>query len=170
MVTENMIDQEQMLAVEQIKDALCEVMDPEIPVLSVIDLGIIQDVTVADGTATVKMTPTFTACPAIAMMQGQIREKILALGFETVNVVVDHTVGWNSDRMTDAGKLKLEQFGLGIPNRHHGNFSLEDIEQSSCPHCKSTNTTMNSLFGSTLCRSIHFCFDCKQSFERFKPI
>ena len=155
---------------EDILIALQEVMDPEIPVLSVVELGIIGDIEVSNNLVTVKMIPTFTACPAIKMMQQQVRDKILSLGFEKVNVVIDHSIAWNSDRMSEAGKRKLEKFGLGTPLRHDGNFDLQDIEQSKCPHCGSTNTTMNSLFGSTLCRSMHFCFDCKQGFERFKPL
>ena len=155
---------------EEILEALYEVMDPEIPVLSVVDLGIIEDVVIEDDGVTVKMIPTFTACPAIRIMQQQIKEKVLSLGFEEVTVIVDDSVSWNSDRMSEVGKRKLEKFGLGIPNRHHGEFSLQEIEHSKCPHCGSSDTTMNSLFGSTLCRSIHFCFNCKQGFERFKPL
>jgi ring-1,2-phenylacetyl-CoA epoxidase subunit PaaD len=155
---------------EEILESLREVMDPEIPVLSVVDLGIIEDVLIEDDAITVKMIPTFTACPAIKIMQQQIREKISSLGFEDVKVIVDDSVTWNSDRMSEEAKRKLEKFGLGIPNRHGGQFSLEEIEHSKCPHCGSSDTTMNSLFGSTLCRSIHFCFACRQSFERFKPL
>lgn len=159
-----------MNEIEAVMVSLESVMDPEIPVLSVVDLGIINDVFIEDEIVTVKMTPTFTACPAIKIMQQQIKEKVLSLGFKDVKVVVDNSVAWNSDRMSDEGKKKLEKFGLGIPNRHGGEFSLEEIEHSKCPHCGSSDTTMNSLFGSTLCRSIHFCFHCKQSFERFKPL
>jgi len=155
---------------EEILEALHQVMDPEIPVLSVVDLGIIEDVAIEDDAVTVKMIPTFTACPAIKLMQQQIKEKISSLGFQEVKVIVDDSVSWNSDRMSEEGKKKLEKFGLGIPNRHGGEFSLEEIEHSKCPRCGSSDTTMNSLLGSTLCRSIHFCFNCKQSFERFKPL
>ena len=155
---------------KEIINSLQQVMDPEIPVLSVIDLGIIGDVEVSEDVVTIKMIPTFTACPAIKMMQQQIKEKISSLGFESVVVEIDNSIAWNSDRMSEEGKKKLEQFGLGTPLRHGGNFNLQDIEQSKCPYCGSTNTSMNSLFGSTLCRSMHYCFDCKQGFERFKPL
>ncbi|MEO5673190.1 MAG: 1,2-phenylacetyl-CoA epoxidase subunit PaaD [Chitinophagales bacterium] len=159
-----------IISAEEILSSLSEVMDPEIPALSIVDLGIIEDVLIEDECVTVKMLPTFTACPAIKMMQQQVREKVLSLGFENVNVIIDDSVAWNSDRITEEGKIKLEKFGLGIPNRHGGEFSLFEIEHSKCPHCSSEDTTMNSLFGSTLCRSIHFCFSCRQSFERFKPL
>src|SRR5712671_550421 len=129
---------------KEILEALHQVMDPEIPVLSVVDLGIIEDVVIEDDAVTVKMIPTFTACPAIKLMQQQIKEKISSLGFREVQVIVDNSVAWNSDRMSEEGKKKLQKFGLGIPNRHGGEFSLEEIEHSKCPHCGSSDTTMNS--------------------------
>jgi len=155
---------------EEIIEALKQVMDPEIPTLSVVDLGMIGDVKIENNSVRVNLIPTFTACPAIKFLQQKIREKISSLGFENVEVIKDTSITWNTDRISESGKKKLEQFGLGTPQRHGGNFSLEDIEHSKCPHCGSSNTTMNSLFGSTLCRSIHYCFDCRQSFERFKPL
>ena len=165
-----MITEDQIIVEEDILKALREVMDPEIPVLSVVDLGIIREVLIEDDKITVKMLPTFTACPAIKIMQQQIKEKIAEFGIENVSVEIDNRSSWNSDLMTEEGKKKLQEFGLGTPLKHNGQFSLTDVEHSACPHCRSTNTTMNSLFGSTLCRSIHYCFDCRQSFERFKPL
>ncbi len=150
--------------------SLQEVMDPEIPVLSVIDLGIIEDVIIHGDSVIVMMLPTFTACPAIKLLQSQIKEKVMSLGYGNVEVKVDDAIAWSSDRMTPEGKIKLEKFGLGTPLHHGGDFDLAAIEHSGCPHCGSANTTMNSLFGSTLCRSMHYCFDCKQGFERFKPL
>jgi len=155
---------------EDILQALREVMDPEIPTLSVIDLGMIGDIVMEDNNVTINLIPTFTACPAIKLLQQLIKEKISSIGLVNVSVVKDDSVIWNTNRISESGKKKLEQFGLGTPQPHDGNFSLEDIEHAGCPHCGSINTTMNSLFGSTLCRSIHFCFDCRQSFERFKPL
>lgn len=155
---------------EAILEILQEVKDPEIPTLSVVDLGIISEIILNEEEVIVKMMPTFVGCPAIHLMQEQIREKILFLGIQKVKVIIDYEITWSSDRISEEGKKKLEKFGIGSPASHNGNFSLKDLETSRCPHCKSSNTTMNSLFGSTLCRSIHFCFDCKQSFERFKPL
>lgn len=155
---------------ELVLSSLREVMDPEIPVLSVVDLGIIEDIIINEDSVIVMMLPTFTACPAIKIMQSQIREKVMSMGYANVEVKVDDAIAWNSDRMTEEGKQKLEAFGLGTPLHHGGEFDLSAIEHSKCPHCGSANTTMNSLFGSTLCRSMHYCFDCKQGFERFKPL
>ena len=160
-----------IISEKEIINSLEQVMDPEVPVLSVVDMGIITEVKIIDeASCTVKMIPTFTACPAIREIKNLIKEKVVSLGFEKVEVEIDETVSWNSDRISERGKLALKNFGLGIPVRHGGNFSLDDISKSACPHCGSNDTTMNSLFGSTLCRSIHFCFSCKQSFERFKPV
>jgi len=155
---------------EEVLTILREVMDPEIPALSVIDLGIIGDIEIKNERVSVKMIPTFTACPATRIIKQQITEGLNKAGFEEVEVEIDSSVPWNSDRITEEGKRKLKAFGLGAPLRHEGTFHLSDIEQSKCPHCGSINTTMNSMFGSTLCRSIHFCFDCRQGFERFKPL
>jgi ring-1,2-phenylacetyl-CoA epoxidase subunit PaaD len=155
---------------EDILNALQEVMDPEIPVISVIELGIVGDITIEGNGVKVKIIPTFTACPAIQLMREQIKEKVLSLGFGNVEVELDHSIPWNSDRITEKGKTQLTNFGLGTPLHHHGDFNLDDIQHSKCPYCGSIETTMNSIFGSTLCRSMHYCFDCKQAFERFKPL
>lgn len=166
-----MVADEKIISVEEIYSALETVMDPEVPVLSVVDMGIITEVKIAgEESCLVKMIPTFTACPAIRMIKDSIKTKVESLGFKNVTVDIDESVSWNSDRISEKGKLALKNFGLGTPIRHDGNFSLDDISKSKCPHCGSEDTTMNSLFGSTLCRSIHFCFSCKQSFERFKPV
>lgn len=150
--------------------ALQEVMDPEIPVLSVVDLGIIEEVILRNGEVTVLMLPTFTACPAIKMMQSEIKSKVQSLGYENVQVKVDDSVAWHSDRISEKGRKALEAFGLGTPVKHGGAFNVAEIEHSQCPHCGSSNTTLQSMFGSTLCRSMHFCFNCRQAFERFKPL
>ena len=155
---------------DEILKSLEQVMDPEIPTLSVIDMGMITGVEETSAGVRVKMIPTFMACPAIHVIKNSIQKKVESLGFENVEVMIDSSITWNSDRITPTGKKLLENFGLGTPNRHEGKFGMEEIAHSKCPHCGSENTTMNSIFGSTLCRSTHFCFDCKQAFERFKPV
>src|SRR5262245_22376732 len=150
-----MVLTDKVVSTQEVMEALQEVMDPEIPVLSVVDLGIIAGVHLEEDFARIKMIPTFTACPAIQVMRKQIKEKVVSLGFEQVEVEVDKSISWNSNLMSEEGKRKLKQFGLGTPLRHNGDFDLKDIEDTACPHCGSQNTTMNSLFGSTLCRSVH---------------
>ncbi|MBL0308957.1 MAG: phenylacetate-CoA oxygenase subunit PaaJ [Bacteroidetes bacterium] len=152
------------------------VKDPEIPVLSVIDMGIITAVQISNPkpetrNAIVIMTPTFVGCPAIEVMKKNIYEEVKKLGFDEVKVQVDFDVKWTSDRMKPEAKIKLEKFGLAPPpEMKDEELSEEMLNRVRCPHCGSTDTTLRSSFGSTLCRAIRFCFNCKQGFEQFKPI
>ncbi|MFK7904957.1 MAG: 1,2-phenylacetyl-CoA epoxidase subunit PaaD [Chitinophagales bacterium] len=157
---------------EQIMEALFEVKDPEIPVISVVDLGIIPKVSMdKTGCATVTMTPTFTACPATQVMQSEIIAAVEALDFvEKVVVKVDFSIPWTSDKISELGCKQLKEFGLAPPNKHHGDLDMNSIAEVKCPHCDSDHTSLKILFGTTLCRSNHFCYDCKQAFEAFKPI
>lgn len=160
-------------AEEQIWQALQMVKDPEIPVISVVDLGIITSVsyTEPDGLAEVVMTPTFTACPATKYMQTEIEQCVAALPFvRQTRVTIDFSIPWNSNRITETGKQQLKTFGLAPPPKYTGELGIETIAQANCPHCGSANTSLNLLFGPTLCRSMHFCYDCRQAFEAFKPV
>ncbi|MDB5284302.1 MAG: phenylacetate-CoA oxygenase [Bacteroidota bacterium] len=155
--------------------ALENVKDPEIPVLTVVDMGIITAVQQTTDnrqrtTCIVTMTPTFVGCPAIDVMKKSIYEEVKKLGFDTVEVKVDFETAWTSDRMSEEAKTKLEKFGLAPPPHINGELTEEQLNNVRCPHCGSTDTTLRSAFGSTLCRAIRFCFNCKQGFEQFKPI
>ncbi|MEZ4888967.1 MAG: 1,2-phenylacetyl-CoA epoxidase subunit PaaD [Chitinophagales bacterium] len=167
MPTSNILTQE-----EQIFEALYEVKDPEIPVISVVDLGIIPKVSIdAEGCVVITMTPTFTACPATQVMQNEIIEAVESLDFVSkVIVKVDFTTPWTSDNISETGRQQLKEFGLAPPNKHHGKLDLDMISDVHCPHCGSDHTSLKILFGATLCRSTHFCYDCKQAFEAFKPV
>lgn len=154
----------------QIWDLLQEVKDPEIPAISVVELGIITHVDVDDAKITVTMTPTFVGCPAIDMIQRQIEVKIRKSGFENVTVNIDYDTHWTSNRISEEGRKKLKEFGLAPPIRSEKELSIEELAKVKCPFCDSPNTTLNSPFGSTLCRAIHFCWDCNQGFEQFKPV
>jgi ring-1,2-phenylacetyl-CoA epoxidase subunit PaaD len=156
---------------EKILSILQEVKDPEIPVLSVVDMGIITQVDAENfGCAKVSMTPTFVGCPALEMMKNQIQQVLEHAGFERVEVNVDFETRWTSDRMSAEAKKKLETFGIAPPAEINEEVSMDALNRVRCPHCGSTDTTLNSPFGSTLCRAIRFCFHCKQGFEQFKPI
>jgi len=163
---------ENKITEQEIWKALENVSDPEIPVISVIDLGIISGVNIgADGKVTIKMTPTFAGCPAIKYMQDDIKAKMQTLtGAENVAVLVDFENRWNSNKITEKGRAALKNFGLAPPVRYAKEFRVETLAQANCPYCGSANTTFKTPFGSTLCRSIHYCNDCKQSFEQFKPL
>jgi ring-1,2-phenylacetyl-CoA epoxidase subunit PaaD len=156
--------------------ALEEVKDPEIPVISVVDMGMITNVellTTDNGQQAVRvtMTPTFVGCPAIEVIKQDIRGQLLKAGFAEVTVNVDFENRWSSDRMKPEAKVKLEKFGLAPPPElKDEELSEEVLNRVRCPHCGSADTTLRSSFGSTLCRAIRFCFHCKQGFEQFKPV
>jgi ring-1,2-phenylacetyl-CoA epoxidase subunit PaaD len=151
--------------------ALETVTDPEIPVISVVDMGIIADVRVEDRRVAVDMTPTFVGCPALDMIRENIASAVRAAGEVEVQVNVVFDPPWSSDRITEKGRRQLKAFGLAPPVRASGAACVTpSLERVECPHCDSTNTDVESIFGPTLCRSIHYCRDCLQSFEHFKPV
>ena len=162
------IDNPRLLAVWR---ALEAVTDPEIPVISVIEMGIVADVRVEHRRVIVDMTPTFVGCPALDVIRENIRAAIHALGEPDVEVNVVFDPPWSSDRITKEGRRKLKDFGLAPPVHACGaSVAAPNLECTPCPYCESTNTNLESIFGPTLCRSIHYCRDCLQSFEHFKPV
>jgi ring-1,2-phenylacetyl-CoA epoxidase subunit PaaD len=150
--------------------ALESVMDPEIPVISLIEMGIIREVVVKNGRVSVTMTPTFSGCPALVEMETLIQEAVHALGAEEVVVQKQFNPPWTSDWITDEGRAKLKAFGLQPPQRHSGNLMVTFFDVVSCPRCDSKNTAVKNSFGSTLCRAIWYCNDCQEPFEQFKPL
>ena len=175
-MVEQTIDHRQQTIENTIWEILENVKDPEIPVISVVDMGMITAIQLRTSdlglrTCSITMTPTFVGCPAIDVIKKNIQEEILKLGFDEVEVRVDFETQWTSDRMKPEAKLKLEKFGLAPPVMLNDNeLNEEQLNKVRCPHCHSTDTTLRSAFGSTLCRAIRFCFSCKQGFEQFKPI
>ncbi len=159
-----------LLSAENIWLALRDVMDPEIPVVSLVDMGIIRDVAVGNNAVTVTMTPTFSGCPALVEMQTLIREKVLMLGADEVVVETSISPPWTSDWISAEGRQKLKQFGLAPPQIHGGNVVMTFFEPVACPRCDSMNTTLKNSFGSTLCRAIWYCNECQDAFEQFKPL
>lgn len=156
--------------VEEIFSWLDEVKDPEIPVLSLVDLGVITSVTVED-TVKVEMTPTFVGCPAMEIMRDEVIAALKKRGIENPEVVISFNQTWNSDRISEKGKKALAKFGLAPPPSTSEILTdLDILEHATCPRCQGTNTEMKSPFGPTLCRSLHFCFDCREAFEQFKPL
>ena len=151
--------------------AVGTVVDPEIPVVSVVEMGMIPDVAVVEDAVTVELAPTFAGCPALDMIRGQIIEAVLGAGFHKVDVRVVFDPPWSTERITEVGRRKLKEFGLAPPTRCHGSPVSESmLHQVACPYCDSGDTTLESIFGPTLCRAIHYCNSCRQSFEQFKPV
>lgn len=146
------------------------VKDPEIPVLSLVDLGVITDIEIADNQIHVEMTPTFVGCPALDYMKQEVIEVIRKHGVENVSVNFSFKKNWSSDMISEKGKMALKKFGLAPPPSSTYITDIDLLEHAQCPRCNSINTEIKSPFGSTLCRSIHFCLDCKEAFEQFKPL
>lgn len=155
---------------QNIYKALELVMDPEIPVLNVLDLGMITSVTFSDKGVHVKMIPTFAACPAVELIRRNIHSVLQDYLHTNIIVEIDKNESWNSNRMTEAAKEKLKNFGITPPKKYNGEDYSEFFLGTPCPHCNSKDTYLRSPFGSTLCRAIHFCKDCGQVFEHFKPL
>lgn len=151
--------------------ALEGVMDPEIPVVSVIDMGMIRAVEVTPAGVIVTMTPTFAGCPALETIRGAIDMAIRRLGAPAVTV---HTVlnpPWSTEWISEAGREKLRRFGLAPPPRHQGDLAMVTLfDLAACPRCGSTHTSLTNTFGSTLCRMIWYCHDCRDAFEQFKAL
>ena len=160
-----------MITEKEIWSALEVVKDPEIPTLSMVDMGIITKVEVrGKSNVYVEMTPTFTGCPAIKMMENMVAERLKEIGIETIQVTTTFDKPWNSNKLTERGLMCLKKHGLAPPPKHEGEITMELLEHSICPHCGSKNTDMKTPFGPTLCRSMHYCNDCLQAFEQFKPV
>jgi ring-1,2-phenylacetyl-CoA epoxidase subunit PaaD len=151
--------------------ALEEVNDPEIPVVSVVDLGVIRSVTTTDDTIRVELLPTFVGCPAIEIMQERIRERLASFAAR-VDVAVSFAEPWTSDRISARGREKLRQSGFAPPtgNVGAGDRLIPLMPAAACPFCGSRRTVLENAFGPTLCRAIYYCTECRQPFEQFKTI
>lgn len=159
-----------MLSKEQVYIWLEEVKDPEIPVLSLVDLGVITEVIVDKNTVQIEMTPTFVGCPALDFMKTEIHEVLTKYGVENVSIEVTFRKPWNSDLISEKGKLALKKFGLAPPPSRELFTELDVLEHAICPRCNGTDTDLKNTFGPTLCRSIHYCNTCREAFEQFKPL
>ena len=155
---------------ESIYQLLKAVKDPEIPVISVVDLGIVQNIEVQGQSVTMDLVPTFAGCPAIEVMKKGIEKKCLEAGVAdiTVNVVLNRA--WSTNQMSEDGKKRLKGFGISPPPVLKDELSLDDLAHAQCPVCNSTNTVLKNTFGPTACRAIHFCKDCHETFEQMKPV
>lgn len=160
-----------MFSEDTILSWLEEVKDPEIPVLSLVDLGIIREVRVSGDSAELVITPTFVGCPALEMMKQEITDVLLRKGLSEVDIKISFARPWTSDDISEKGRKALKEFGLAPPPHSSALITdLDLLEHAECPRCSGTNTELKTTFGATLCRSIHFCNDCREAFEQFKPI
>jgi ring-1,2-phenylacetyl-CoA epoxidase subunit PaaD len=160
-----------VVTAEQVWAALEEVEDPEIPVVSLVDLGVVRDVRIDGDRVHVEFTPTFLGCPALEVMRDRMAAKVAELGAEPdVEVILDDS--WSTDRITPEGREKLRAAGFAPPTlRAAVPPTLVQLGRGfRCPYCNSTETRLDNLFGPTPCRSIRYCESCRQPFEQFKTI
>lgn len=154
-------------------DALRGVLDPEIPAVSVVDMGMIHAVRVDGSNAHVTFLPTFTGCPAIAVIEDDIRRAVESIpGVDDVTVTATFDPPWTTGRITEEGRAKLAEFGLAPPSGG-GPVLITQIglpETAVCPFCGSKNTHNENPFGPTPCRALYYCDDCRNPFEQFKPV
>ncbi len=161
-----------MVTAEAVWAALDEIPDPEIPVVSLVDLGVIRNVAVEGERVHVELTPTFLGCPALEAMTQALEETVSALGAEP-DVIVVRDDAWSTDRITPAGREKLRAAGFAPPApRAAGPTTLVQLQSKAfrCPYCGSTETRLENIFGPTPCRSLRWCETCRQPFEQFKTI
>ena len=151
----------------EIIEYLSEIRDPEIPVLSITDLGILRSVEISDEKVTVKITPTYSGCPAMDMIRDEIRASLTSHGVLNFRIEQVLSPAWTTDWMTDSGKQKLQEYGIAVPAKS-GCFLTAEDHPESCPHCHSTHIEMISRFGSTACKALYRCLDCKEPFDYFK--
>ena len=160
---------------QRVLDELARLPDPEIPAISVVDLGVIGSVVASGDRVRIELLPTFVGCPAIGVMEQQIGERIGALGLE-VDVVVSYDPPWTSDRISPAGREALRRSGFAPPAPLQAGPDIGALDElavlpiAECPYCGSRNTTLDNPFGPTLCRAIYHCADCRQPFEQFKRV
>lgn len=154
-------------------EALAKVADPEIPAVSVLDMGMIERVEVSDSKAMVVVLPTFTGCPAVPIIEADVAAAVAAVeGIDDVSVSTTFHPPWTSDRITEEGRRKLKEFGLAPPTGA-GPVLIGDIglpAAARCPFCGSTSTHNENPFGPTPCRALYYCDDCRNPFEQFKPV
>jgi ring-1,2-phenylacetyl-CoA epoxidase subunit PaaD len=164
--------------------ALADVPDPEIPAVSIVELGMVGEVEVGERGIRVELLPTFVGCPALEIIKDAVEQRLGELG-PPVHVEVSFATPWTSDRISPAGREKLRGSGFAPPPHLRGGRALPVLEMPAgiasgpgtmdpdgvaCPYCGSVRTTLENLFGPTQCRSIRHCADCRQPFEAFKPI
>jgi len=156
---------------QSIWSLLEQVTDPEVPVLSILDLGIVRNVQVVDDEVAITITPTYSGCPAMDVISMSIRMLLLEHGFKNITIRQVLSPAWTTDWMSEAGKEKLRAYGIAPPNplQQVCNTKLFAEEEAiACPHCHSFHTRRISEFGSTACKSLYQCNDCQEPFDYFK--
>lgn len=161
----------EILQKEKIWKWLEEVKDPEVPVLSILDLGIVRDVQVNEqGEAVITITPTYSGCPAMDVIGMNIRMALAGRGLSGVHIEMQLSPAWTTDWMSDIGKQKLKEYGIAPPVRiaSAGGLGLFEDDTIACPRCESVDTKLVSNYGATACKAMYQCNNCHEPFEHFK--
>jgi ring-1,2-phenylacetyl-CoA epoxidase subunit PaaD len=162
---------DQSIEVKKIWEILATVNDPEVPVLTVLDLGIVRDVQIKNDQVEIIITPTYSGCPAMDAIAIDIKFKLIEWGYKNVKVISVLSPAWTTDWMSESGKEKLKAYGIAPPNAKQQvcrNDLFASNEAVQCPHCNSHHTSRISEFGSTACKALYHCDDCKEPFDYFK--
>ncbi len=156
--------------IDRIWQVLNSISDPEIPVVSLVELGIVREVQIERDKVVITITPTFAGCPAMHHMREEIFDRLRAIGLEKIEVRTSLNPPWTSEWLSEEVRAKLNCFGIAPPPHHTGDLEIKLMEAETCPYCGSRDTVMDNPFGPTLCQSLHYCRSCQQSFQRFKPL
>jgi ring-1,2-phenylacetyl-CoA epoxidase subunit PaaD len=163
-----------MHTTDEILRFLAEVTDPEIPVLNVVEMGIVRKIEYDNDTLIVKITPTYSGCPAMSAIENEIHHKLHEKGISRFQVRIDFSEAWTTDWMTDEARKKLKDYGIAPPEK---TGDPDDILKNQyhhkiipCPYCDSLDTKLQSRFGSTACKAQYYCNECEEPFEYFKCI
>jgi ring-1,2-phenylacetyl-CoA epoxidase subunit PaaD len=161
-----------MTSKENIFQLLNQIPDPEIPVISIVELGVIRDLIINGKNIEVILTPTYSGCPAMKQMEDDVTKKLLDNGFEKVKITTTYSPAWTTDWLSADAKLKLQEYGIAPPEESttDKSFLTNKPKSITCPRCKSKNTQMISQFGSTACKALYQCKDCLEAFDYFKCI
>jgi ring-1,2-phenylacetyl-CoA epoxidase subunit PaaD len=158
---------------EHILALLSEIPDPEIPVITIVELGVIRDILlIDDNTIELKITPTYSGCPAMKQIEDDVRKKLAEHGFTSIKINMVFSPAWTTDWLTEEAKIKLQKYGIAPPEHSTQDKSWLTGKPKSvtCPRCKSKNTKLISQFGSTACKALYQCQECLEPFDYFKCI
>lgn len=160
-----------MVSTDEVWRLLEEIPDPEIPVISIVDLGIAREVNVSDAGVEVCITPTYSGCPAMHAIEKDIVRKLTEEGLENVSVRLVYSPVWTTDWITEAAKERLRQYGIAPPEKRSSDKAMlmgRTPRVVACPRCGAKETTLVSEFGSTACKALYRCTSCKEPFDHFK--
>ena len=167
------MQQVENLTIESVWDILQTIPDPEVPVISIVELGVVRNVEIVNSDSIkVQITPTYSGCPALKTMEEDVMQKLREIGFTHIEIETIYKPAWTTDWLSENTKQKLKEYGIAPPAKltfgHLIPLAKSIDEKIPCPFCNSMNTALTSQFGSTACKALYFCYNCHQPFEHFK--